>query len=152
MNNSLENILSDFGFGVPYADLSSEEKLEVGAVKYEIRKLNSNDDVTVKRTDGNVEELNAATNRMVNETEEVTMMVEHQIGRQQSVAESIEETTYNLKKINDMLSETFEEFSRRLPDRFEIEEKMEWVERNIRRYEDENEHFRRNIDEMKYLR
>lgn len=152
MNNSLENILSDFGFGVQYADLSSEEKLEVDKVANRIEKLNLNDDVTVKRTDGSVEELNAATNRMVNGTEETTMMVEHQIGRQQSVAESIEETTYNLKKLNDMLSETFEEFSRRLPDRFEIEEKMELVERNIRRYEDENEHFRRNIDEMKYLR
>lgn len=152
MNNSLENILSDFGFGIQYADLSSEEKLEVDKVANRIEKLNLNDDVTVKRTDGSVEELNEATNRMVNGTEETTMMVEHQIGRQQSVAESIEETTYNLKKLNDMLSETFEEFSRRLPDRFEIEEKMELVERNIRRYEDENEHFRRNIDEMKYLR
>lgn len=152
MNNSLENILSDFGFGVQYADLSSEEKLEVDKVAYEIKKLNSNDDVNVKRTDGNVEELNRVTNKMVDETEETMTMVEHQISRQQSVAESIEETTYNLKKINDMLSETFEEFTRRIPDRFEIEEKMEWVERNIRRYEDENEHFRRNIDEMKYLR
>lgn len=152
MNDSLENILSDFGFGIQYADLSSEEKLEVDKVANRIEKLNLNDDVTVKRTDGSVEELNEATNRMVNGTEETTMMVEHQIGRQQSVAESIEETTYNLKKLNDMLSETFEEFSRRLPDRFEMEEKMEWVEQNIRRYEDENEHFRRNIDEMKYLR
>ncbi|WP_436878885.1 hypothetical protein [Mammaliicoccus sciuri] len=152
MNNSLENILSDFGFGVQYADLSSEEKTEVDKIAYEIKKLNLNDDVTVKRTDGSVEEINKATNRMVNETEETSMMVEHQIGRQQAVAESIEETTYNLKKINDMLSETFEEFIRRSPDRFEIEEKMEWVERNMRRYEDENEHFRRNIDEMKRLR
>lgn len=152
MNNSLENILSDFGFGVQYADLSSEEKLEVDKVANRIEKLNSNDNVTVKRTDGSVEELNEATNRMVNGTEETTMMVEHQIGRQQAVAESIEETTYNLKKLNDMLSETFEQFRERLPDRFEIEEKMEWVERNIRRYEGENEHFRRNIDEMKYLR
>lgn len=152
MNNSLENILSDFGFGVQYADLSSEEKLEVDKVANRIEKLNLNDDVTVKRTDGNVEELNEATNRMVNGTEETTMMVEHQIGRQQAVAESIEETTYNLKKLNDMLSETFEQFRERLPDRFEIEEKMEWVERNMRRYEGENEHFRRNIDEMKYLR
>lgn len=152
MNDSLENILSDFGFGVQYADLSSEEKLEVDKVANRIEKLNLNDGVTVKRTDGSVEELNAATNRMVNGTEETTMMVEHQIGRQQSVAESIEETTYNLKKINDMLSETFEQFRERLPDRFEIEEKMEWVERNMRRYEGENEHFRRNIDEMKYLR
>lgn len=152
MNNSLENILSDFGFGVEYADLSSEEKLEVDKVANRIEKLNLNDDVTVKRTDGNIEELNAATNKMVNETEEVTMTIEHQISRQQSVAESIEETTYNLKKINDMLSETFEQFRERLPDRLEIEEKMEWVERNIRKYENENEHFRRNIDEMKYLR
>ena len=152
MNNSLENILSDFGFGVQYADLSSEEKLEVDKVANRIEKLNSNDNVTVKRTDGSVEEINEATNRMVNGTEETTMMVEHQIGRQQAVAESIEETTYNLKKVNDMLSETFEQFRERLPDRFEIEEKMEWVERNIRRYEGENEHFRRNIDEMKYLR
>lgn len=152
MNNSLENILSDFGFGVQYADLSSEEKTEVDKIAYDIKKLNSNDDVTVKRTDGSVEEINKATNRMVNETEETTMVVEHQIGRQQAVAESIEETTYNLKKINDMLSETFEEFIRRTPDRFEIEEKMEWVERNMRTYEDENEHFRRNIDEMRRLR
>lgn len=152
MNNSLENILSDFGFGVQYADLSSEEKLEVDKVANRIKKLKTNDDVTVKRTDGSVEELNEATNRMVNGTEETTMMVEHQIGRQQAVAESIEETTYNLKKLNDMLSETFEQFRERLPDRFEIEEKMEWVERNMKRYEGENEHFRRNIDEMKYLR
>lgn len=152
MNNSLGNILSDFGFGVQYADLSSEEKTEVDKVAYEIKKLNSNDDVTVERTDGSVEELNRITNKMADETEETMTMVEHQISRQQSVAESIEETTYNLKKINDMLSETFEQFRERLPDRFEIEQKMEWVERNIRRYEDENEHFRRNIDEMKYLR
>lgn len=152
MKITLENILSDFGFGVQYADLSSEEKTEIDKIAYDIKKLNLNDDVTVKRTDGSVEEINKATNRMVNETEETSMMVEHQIGRQQEVAESIEETTYNLKKINDMLSETFEEFIRRTPDRYAIEEKMEWVERNMRRYENENEHFRRNIDEMRRLR